>query len=93
MDLPGRFSRWLDSFRNVQDGQEGNDLTDRGDPVKLTLYGRHFKLQLEIAGSEEVTDSGRTPAIDENPVKTPVQAEVIRPDPEGPQARSDLHRA
>lgn len=86
MDLPGRFSRWLDSFRNVQDGQEGNDLTDRGDPVKLTLYGRHFKLQLEIAGSEEVSDSGRTPAIDENPVKVPAQTEIIHPDPEGPQA-------
>ena len=50
MDLSSRFSRWRDSARRPLGGPRA----DGGNPVKLTVGGRRFKVQLEM------TRPGRT---------------------------------
>ena len=45
MDLSGRFSRWRDSARRPLGGPRA----DGGNPVKLTVGGRRFKVQVEMA--------------------------------------------
>jgi CRP-like cAMP-binding protein len=45
MDLSGRFSRWRDSAPRPLGGPR----TDGGNPVKLTVGGRRFKVQVEMA--------------------------------------------
>jgi len=57
MDLLGRFSAWLDSFHKPQDDPARQTPADPGRPVTVTLWGRRFKLQLEIPPSERADDA------------------------------------
>jgi cyclic nucleotide-binding protein len=93
MDLLGRFfSGRLDSFRKPPDDSTPQDPAKRGDPVKLTLWGRRFKLQLEILRSaradEAAPGSGSSEDIpvprDEDRADLSVAAEA----PESSQASS-----
>ena len=61
MDLSGRFSRWRDSARRPLGGPRA----DGGNPVKLTVGGRRFKVQLEMARP------GRTDGAGPEPVAAP----------------------
>jgi hypothetical protein len=105
MDLLGRFSGWLDSFRKPQDDPARHDPAERDSPVKLTLGGRRFKLQLEIprsaradeaepgSGAPEATSVSR----DEDraslsvPAEAPdsMQASPVSPDPRPRQEQAD----
>ena len=109
MDLLGRFYGWLDSFRKPQDGPARHDPAEQDGPVKLTLGGRRFKLQLEIprsaradeaepgSGAREATSVSR----DEDraslfvPAETPdsTQASPVRPDPRPRQEQADAREA
>ena len=96
MDLPSRFSELLDSFRKPPDDPAPPGPAERGSPVRLTLWGRRFKLQLEIPWSARADEAGpgsgapqETPVPrDENyvglsvPTEAPdgTQASPVRPD-------------
>jgi hypothetical protein len=54
MDLSGRFSRWRESARRPFGGPR----TDGGNPVKLTVGGRRFKVQVEMARPGRTDDTG-----------------------------------
>jgi CRP-like cAMP-binding protein len=62
MDPLGRFSGWLNSFREPPPDPARQDPARQGNPVKLTLGGRRFKLQLEIPRPEEADDTEPAPA-------------------------------
>jgi CRP-like cAMP-binding protein len=65
MDLSRKFSRWRDSARRPLGGPRA----DGGNPVKLTVGGRRFRVQLEMARPGR-TDSAwpEAPAATEAPV-------------------------
>jgi CRP-like cAMP-binding protein len=65
MDLLSRLSEWLESFRRPQDDPAREDPVDRDGPVKLTLRGRRFKLQLEIPRSERADNAEHVSAAAE----------------------------
>jgi Cyclic nucleotide-binding domain len=65
MDLSGRFSRWRGSARRPFGGPRA----DGGNPVKLTLGGRRFKFQVEMARPGKTDGAGpESAAADEAPV-------------------------
>lgn len=99
MDLLGRFFEWLDSLHKPQDHLALQASADPGRPVKVTLWGRRFKLQLEIPPAERVDDPEFTPtSVEEVPVpgagEVPVsdkEDHTDRPVPHAPL--NDLRRS
>lgn len=67
MDLSGRFARWRDSARRPL----GSPRADAGNPVKLTVGGSRFKVQVEMARP------GRTDAMPQSARTEGVQAETV----------------
>jgi hypothetical protein len=57
MDLSSRFSRWRDSARRPLGGAR----SDGANPVKLTVGGHRFKVQVEMARPRRTDGSGPEP--------------------------------
>jgi CRP-like cAMP-binding protein len=61
MDLSGRFSRWRDSARRPLSGPRadtGGSRVDGDNQVKLTVGGRRFKVQVEMARPGRTESAG-----------------------------------
>jgi CRP-like cAMP-binding protein len=82
MDLLGRFSGLLDSFRRPPDDPTQTGPAEPDSPVRLTLWGRRFKLQLEIPWAGKADDAELTSA----------EAEQIPVSHDEPTAPPEPHR-
>ena len=81
MDLLSRFSGLLDTFRKPSDDPAHPAPAERGSQVRLTLWGRRFKLQLEIPRTERADDAVHVSAAAE---EIPVLRDEARTDRSGP---------
>lgn len=88
MDLRGRFPGWLEPFRKPQDDSAS---VDAASPWKLTLWGRRFRLQLEIPVSDKAGDAEPVSASGQSGEEMPVSCDEAGADrPVPPQAPDDL---
>ena len=87
MDLRGRFPGWLEPFRKPQDDSAP---VDTASPWKLTLWGRRFRLQLEIPVPDKAGDAKPVSASGGEMPFPSDEAGTDRPvppgTPDGPQA-------
>ena len=67
MALYSRLSRWLNPARRMQ----GNPGADGGSPLKLTLGGPRFKVQVEMSRSGKADDPGFDPKPRVRPLSPP----------------------
>ena len=65
MDLLNRLHGLVDSLRKLPEDTAGHDPGSRGGPVRLTLWGRRFRLQLEIPPLGKADDAEHVPEATE----------------------------